>query len=93
MKKTELLKLIREEVKFVKKHLTEDARDMDQRIRDYLHDRYDDEPKVIALLKQKGFVGGEIRDSKTDISWLLAFAKRFNDKILQHLIKGFIPQN
>ena len=93
MKKSELLNLIREEVAFVKRHLSEDSKSADQRIRDYIHDRFDDEPKVLNMLKQKGFVGQEIRDNnKADINWLLNFAKRYDDKILQHLIKGFMSE-
>lgn len=94
MKKSELLNLIREEIAFVKRHLSEDAKSSDQRIRDYIHDRFEDEPKVLNMLKQKGFIGQEIRNNKkADINWLMNFAKRYDDKILQHLVKQFISEN
>ena len=92
MKKSELRQIIKEEISYVKElFVFEDKAELDGKIRDYLHDKYDSDPKVMGMLKQKGFVGQEIRDNKkADIKWLLSFAKRFNDKILAHLVKMFM---
>jgi hypothetical protein len=90
MKKSELRQIIKEELAYVKRILSEDKEDLDQRIRDYLHDRYDSDPSAKAQLKKMGFTGQEISSNKNDVRALLAFAAKNRDKILAHLVKQYI---